>query len=176
MLQVPITSGIVRFLVAHDAKINVRSKDGSSALLVATEGDEIKATKFLIENGAEVNVCDKDKTTPLDNVANGGPIQNVKILLDHGAKIDPIDKVGDTPLTTCLQGDDRPDIVKVLIEHGADVNHRNKAGQTALSLAKKANSTKIIKLLLAAGAKRGLAASLPKELPPQPSIRRAMFN
>ena len=162
----------MRFLISQGARVNSRAKDGTSALLAATESEDTEGTKMLLEHGAEVNISDKDRVTPLDNAANGEPVQIVKMLFEHGARVDPVDKDGDTPLTTCLESNNSPDIVAVLIAHGADVDHRNKAGETPLSLAKKNSYKQIIKLLVAAGAKRGAADPPTKErLLKEPSAR-----
>ena len=143
---------LVRFLIAQGADVNLRSKDGTSALLVATASADTEATRLLLEHGADPNVHDNNKKSPLGMMATAGLLPVIELLLAHGAKVDPVDNNGDTPLTACLGLDDRRDIVKVLIAHGADVNHRNNAGETALSRAMKERWTETSKLLQAAGA------------------------
>lgn len=145
---------MTRFLIAHGANVNKRSKDGSSALMVAAQSDYPEVAKLLIEHGAEVNISDDSKSTPLENAVYPGSIKIVNLLLTHGAKVNSIDTAGCTPLIRCMRSNNQSKIVAALIAHGADVNHRDEYGQTALSDAKDAHFKDILKMLIAAGAKR----------------------
>lgn len=142
--------GKVRSLVAVGADINVRDRNGDSALERAADKGCLDIVKFLVEKGAEVNNYNADNWTPLMSACNRGYFEVVKFLVENGASIDFAARFGKfderTPLMqAAFCGHE--EIVKLLIEKGADAGYTNKKGETALSLAAAKGRNKIVSLL-----------------------------
>ena len=57
---------IIQHLLQHGANPDVRTKDGVSALDLATRNGGEKAVQMLIEGGADVEAADDEGLTPLD--------------------------------------------------------------------------------------------------------------
>jgi hypothetical protein len=58
----------IRALLDNGAKINERSADKSTALLIATINGRFDVAKYLVERGADVNIPSMDDATPLYGV------------------------------------------------------------------------------------------------------------
>jgi hypothetical protein len=142
--------GKVRSLVAAGADINVRDKNGDSALEHAADKGCLDIVKFLVEKGAEVNNYNVDNWTPLMSSSNRGYFEVVKFLMENGANINfaaRFGKLGErTPLMqAAFCGHE--EIVKLLVEKGADAGYPNKKGETALSLAAARGNKNIVSFL-----------------------------
>jgi len=75
---------IVRYLLEHNATLDIRTPTGITPLAVAVWRDDIKIAEFLIRQGADVNATStKDGRTVLDVSKSD---QMTKMLLAHGAK------------------------------------------------------------------------------------------
>jgi ankyrin repeat protein len=93
--------------------INARDKDGSTALMVASEKGDIEMAQFLIQNGADVNAKNIDSYTALMYVAYKGNLEIAELLIKHKADVNARDKDGWTALRyASIQG--RNDIMKLL--------------------------------------------------------------
>jgi len=102
----------------------------------------------------------KDYTQALADIASVGDVSAVRAMLDHGADVNAYDPLGRTPLMYAVTSDILPlEEVKLLIDRGADVNARDKhkkggdTGLSVLDMAKFHGDTKIVDLLVKAGAK-----------------------
>jgi uncharacterized protein len=98
--------------------VNMKDKEGYSALLIATENGDIDMVKLLLEKGADVNATDIDGYTSLMYVAYNGNLEIAKLLLEHGADIYARDKDKWTALMIA-KIQKREDIVELLRKHGA---------------------------------------------------------
>jgi serine/threonine-protein kinase len=81
----------VKLLLEHQAKPNLKAKDGSTPLIQAVTYGRPLVAQILISKGADVNLADSGGSTPLMIAADASSyIQNpthlIKMLLDHGAK------------------------------------------------------------------------------------------
>jgi ankyrin repeat protein len=75
-------------------------------------------------------------------------------LLAAGADVNSKDALGVTALMHAAYADyAEVDRVKLLLDHGADVNIRDSRGDTALRMAKRKGATKVVAMLVGAGAK-----------------------
>ena len=79
---------LVELLIAKGATVNLRSSDGSTALMFAARNGDTLAVNALLRNGAEVNIADKEGETPLMKAAaNSCNEETVRALLSAGADL-----------------------------------------------------------------------------------------
>jgi ankyrin repeat protein len=169
---------VARVLIEHGADVNLRSKAGLTALLLAVRQHDVESVRLLLEARADVN--DKvasDPTATGPRVSSPGVGTNaLRVAINHSYY----------------------DIAELLLDKGADPNATDSAGFTALHAAvmRRAggnpergdrsegeldeNSTQFLKTLLARGANPNAALPL-KRLPPNfnpdgyPSIENVQY-
>jgi ankyrin repeat protein len=137
------------FLLELGANVNLRGKDGSTALTKALENahegrNRHETALFLKSRGAE--------PTTLAVAAFVGDMDAVRRFIDAGADVDertPPD--GLTPLMAAALGGQR-DVAARLLHSGCSVDAKDKKGMTALVKAVRMGQTKVLKVLLNAGA------------------------
>lgn len=109
-------------LLAKGADVNIKSKQGNTALLLATQ-EEISpdVIKALLDKGANVNEITVDDFSPLQLAAMFTPYSEViNMLIDAGADLERQNSVGKTPLILAIQINQNPEIAETFIERGAD--------------------------------------------------------
>lgn len=111
---------IIRFLLERGAKVNVRSKDDRTPLLMIDEiesEDEIlvEIVKLLVAKGANVNVQDKSGNTALMSACEEESLEAVRILLEAGANPNLKDEDGET----AIERTDSEEIKQLLKRYGA---------------------------------------------------------
>ena len=166
----------VKALVAAGADINDGRPNGVGPLSWATNGPN-NVLVWLLEHKANPNPGRRtpnktpgtDGMTPLMEAAVFGATDNATALLEWGADVNAKSERG-TPLMWAA-GSDRagPDMIRLLLDRGADPNMvasrcercihepRSEDGSTdltALMLAKQRGETDIVRMLIAAGARR----------------------
>jgi ankyrin repeat protein len=155
----------IRAMLARGAKVNIRDREGQTALVFAIDTVPERAlvltiARMLIAAGADVNLKANDEAVPLQLAVyefedKRGEL--VRLLLAAGADANAKDNYGTTVLMHAIHGATQEatliNNVRQLIRAGAQVNIRNKLGQTALSIALENNNDDLIKLLKQAGAK-----------------------
>jgi ankyrin repeat protein len=83
-----------------------------------------------------------------------GDARDLAFLIDHGADVNGKDPEGRTPLLLAAASDVvPPSVITALIDRGADVNVSTASGQTPLDLARQRGKTRVVDLLVKAGAK-----------------------
>jgi ankyrin repeat protein len=88
---------IISELLKYGAKVNVRSRNGTTALIQAAghpSRDDSSFIAELIAAGADVSAADNDGETALMAAAEHGHITKVKLLLANGAQVGMKDKLG----------------------------------------------------------------------------------
>ncbi len=150
--------GRCKTLVKYGADVNIPAMNNHTPLFVAGTLD---IAKFLVTSGAKVDVVSDYGATPLFSAVDANL---VSYFLSKGMDVNHKDKDGNnTLITDCvyvhnayIQGDDIQDQyvpkIKLLISKGIDVNFKGKKG-TALQIAQRDPLEKIVKVLVAAGAK-----------------------
>lgn len=138
-------------LLADGVDVNVRSGDGSTALLWASHWDDHHAAELLIEGGADVNAANELGATPLWSASMNGSETMVKRLLEAGADPNLPLRLGETPLMVASRSGN-PAVVQALIEAGAEVNVTGPRSQTALMWAVAQQHEAVVRVLLDAGA------------------------
>jgi ankyrin repeat protein len=151
-------------LLTQHADVNVRSNDGSTALLWAAHWGDVKMTELLLRAGADANAANDFRMTPLSQACLNGNATLVELLLKAGANPNTPIATGETPLMTCAKTGGA-DAVKALIAHDAAVNAKEPVqNQTALMWAAAERHPGVVKLLIDAKAdlqartKRGFTA------------------
>lgn len=142
----------VRTLLSSRANVNVRSEDGSTALLWAAHWNDVAMATMLVRAGADANAANDLRMTPLVQACTNGSAALVALLLRAGANPNVAAGTGETPLMTCARTG-VVETVRLLLVQGADVNATEpNQHQTALMWAAAAQHPKIIETLIEAGA------------------------
>jgi uncharacterized protein len=142
----------VRALLTRKADVNVRSDDGSTALLWAAHWNDEATADLLIRAGANANVSNDFGMTPLSRACTNASAALVQLLLDAGANPNARIATGATPIMTCASTGNA-DAVRALIARGADVNAKEPSEkQDALMWAAAERHPNVVRLLVEAGA------------------------
>lgn len=120
---------------AKNVNLELKSRNGDSALLIAAYRGNLKAVTDMLAKGAEPN---RPGWTALHYAAAVGRNDIVQLLLDHAAYIDAGSANGTTPMMMAAR-DGHILTVKLLLDEGADATLRNTAGWTAIDFAKSNN-------------------------------------
>jgi ankyrin repeat protein len=142
----------VRTLLDQHADVNVRSEDGSTALLWAAHWNDLQAAELLVRAGADANAANDFRMTPLSQACTNGSVAFVSLLLTAGANPDTPVATGETPLMTCARAG-AADAVRALLVRGADVNAKEPTQhQTALMWAAAEQHPRVLETLIEARA------------------------
>ena len=131
-----------------DIKLNLRQRDGSTALFGAVQKNCPEIVELLTGKGADVNLPLSDGTTPLCVAAFEGYTKVVEHLLQvPGVNINQAGADRSTPLYyACHQGHRK--IVGLLLNNGADPDMAALSGMVPLHIACTEGDTEIVELLL----------------------------
>jgi len=78
--------------------INVKDKEGRTALHYACDRENTELVQLLLEHNADVNLEDEEGETALHYACLVGNLNIVKKLLEHGAQTSKKNKEGETPI------------------------------------------------------------------------------
>ena len=139
-------------LLTQHADVNVRSNDGSTALLWTAHWGDVKTTDLLLRAGADPNAANDFGMTPLSQACVNGSGALVELLLKAGANPNTPIATGETPLMTCSKTGGT-DAVRTLIAHDAAINAKEPVqSQTALMWAAAERHPGVVKMLIDAKA------------------------
>jgi ankyrin repeat protein len=142
----------VRALLSKRPDVNLRSEDGSTALLWAAHWNDLQTAQLLVRAGADPNLANDFRTTPLSQACTNGSPELVDLLLKAGANPNAPIGTGETPLMTCARSGS-VEAVRMLLVHGADVNAKEpNQNQTALMWAAAEQHAKVLQPLIEANA------------------------
>ena len=142
----------VRTLLASHTAVNVRSQDGSTALLWAAHWNDVDTATLLIGAGADPNAANDLRMTPLVQACTNGSAALVAGLVNAGADANTPVATGETPLMTCARSG-AVAAVRLLLARGADVNAREPhQHQNALMWAAAERHADVVRTLIEAGA------------------------
>jgi ankyrin repeat protein len=134
-------------LMQRKARVNMRNRNGETALSIAAYLGRAQYARRLVEAGAEINFFG---WPPLAYAAYNGHAEIVDYLIEHGAEVDAKAENGSTALFFASRLG-HIEAVRTLLAHRADPSIVNDHGETALDWALKGNHTHIADLLRAAG-------------------------
>ena len=120
-------------LNARGIDLNLRARNGDTALMIASYKGDVAAVKALLDKEAEPN---NTGWTALHYAAAIGNDQIVQMLLDASAYIDAGSPNHTTPIMMAARAG-KILTVKLLLDSGADVTLKNDVGMNAIDLAKK---------------------------------------
>ena len=142
----------VRALLRQRVDVSARSADGTTALHVAAERNDLELVTLLIAAGADANATTRYGATPLMLACVNGNRVLVDALLDAGADPNAASPHGETVLMTASRTG-VASVIEALVDRGADVNAREDTrGQTALMWAAGEGHVDAITKLVASGA------------------------
>ncbi|HEX6043801.1 MAG TPA: ankyrin repeat domain-containing protein [Pyrinomonadaceae bacterium] len=147
---------VVKVLVQRGADVNVKDKQGYTALFHAIEAmyDDVELV-LLSQPGLDPNARGLNGTTALLKYVWRDRKDAVDVLLKRGADVNAQDADGDAPLHGAAENGN-VEILNLLLDKGADPNVKNKLGGTPLMWAAVfGNETAAARLL-----ERGADASL----------------
>ncbi|XP_029988973.1 ankyrin repeat domain-containing protein 29 isoform X2 [Sphaeramia orbicularis] len=122
---------IVKLLFEFGASTEFQTKDGGTALTVASQYGRSKVVDILLKNGANVHDQLNDGATSLFLAAQEGHVTVIRQLLSSGAKVNQPREDGTAPLWMAAQLG-HSEVVKVLLLRGADRDADRQDGTTAL--------------------------------------------
>jgi uncharacterized protein len=145
-------SASVRVLLAKGADVSRPEPDGTTALDLAVDRDDLKIAELLIRAGANVRSANRYGVTSLYRACTNGSAAMIGQLLAAGADPNTALPEGETALMTAARTGNVASVA-VLLAHGANVNAKEGwKGQTALMWAAAANNAAAAKVLIEAGA------------------------
>ncbi len=126
-------------LLARKADVNIRSRDGDTALRLACSQDDAEGmVQLLLSHGADTGTRDEDGKTVLHNAVFYAKPELIRLLLEHGADPNARDNDGETVLRNMNLIYSDPTLapklesVELLLKHGADPDARNEYHETPL--------------------------------------------
>lgn len=127
-------------LNARGVNINLRAKNGDSALMIAAYKKNKIAVEMLLAKGAKVN---NDGWTALHYAAAAGDTEIIQLLLKKSAEVDAPSPNLTTPLMMAA-GSGNIYAVKAILDAGADLNLVNEQGLSAIDFAQRAGQAEIV--------------------------------
>ncbi len=147
----------------NGANVDVRDRNGDTALIRSIRTGNHTVVQILLENAADVNLRAKTTETPLIMASRTGDVEIVKMLLSFGADVNARDEHGRTALIAAVISL-HPAITDLLINGGANMNVRDDDGKTALAIAAEKGDKTLVDIL-SKERQSSLSSVTPEDLP-----------
>jgi ankyrin repeat protein len=132
--------------------VNAPQIDGTTALHLAVNRDDLETVDLLLRSGANVKAANRYGVTPLSLACTNGNGAIVEGLLKAGADPNTTLPGGETALMTAARTG-KVEAVKALLSHGAVVDAKeSQRGQTAIMWAAAEGNVEAVEALIEAGA------------------------
>lgn len=139
----------VQYIVSLTDDVNIRNRDGNSALYLTILKNRQRVGEMLLEKDADIFSANTNNNSPLRLALKyGGSVQDWLIT---SKTIKSTDGSGNTVLHYAAEWQ-YADAISSLLIKGADINVKNANGETCLFSAAKTNNPDIIQLLVDGGA------------------------
>lgn len=139
----------ISYIISLTSDINIRNRDGNSALYIAAQKNLQKVGEMLLSKDADIFSTNTNNSSPLRlALKNGGAVQDWLIT---SKTIKETDGSGNTALHYAAEWQ-YAEAIKSLLTKGADIKVRNANGETPLFNAAKSNNPQIIQQLVDGGA------------------------
>lgn len=140
---------VLNLLLSYGASVNSAAEDdGSTPLLIATQGQHKEAVEILLANGADPNATRGDGVTPLYIACQNGYTELVEPLLKYKADVTlPVIADGATPLFISSQNGHWA-AVTYLLQYGAQPDIPRTDGVTPLFIAAQNGHKEVVERLL----------------------------
>ncbi|TFJ46131.1 hypothetical protein CKN80_04715 [Carnobacterium divergens] len=126
------TTESIQKLIEDGADLTTINEKGASALLIATQENNIATATALLEAGADVNQQDQLQDSPFLYAGAEGRFEILTLMLDKKPNYNLLNRYGGTALIPAAEKG-HVDNVRLLLEKTPiDVNHINQSGWTAL--------------------------------------------
>ena len=124
----------LRALVAAGENVNVRAKNGMTALMFAVASNaNVRVVKMLLEAGSDVYARDRQERTALIYAALSNTNPDVtKALVDAGADVNTKTSWDQTVLMCAAERNTNPNVIQVLLDAGANKDAKDSNGKMAL--------------------------------------------
>jgi hypothetical protein len=123
-----------RLLIDAKADLEVRDKDGFTALRFASNQGTLECLQVLIESKADVNTADDDGDTPAHSAAATDHPMSLGMLIDAKADVNVKNMDGQTPaMGACMQ--DSLTCLQLLVDAKADLSEKTKNGLDVVFMA-----------------------------------------
>ena len=150
-------------LLAEGASVSWKDGGGRTALMIATQKNDLALARTLVDAGSDVNERDATLLSPYLCSGANGVHELMALYLAHGADVKSVNRFGGTVL---LPSSEKGYLktVQVALKSGVPVNHANHLGWSALLEAVILGDggerhQAIVRLLLAGGANPAVADS-----------------
>ena len=144
------------YLMQRKARVNLRNRNGETALSIAAYLGRARYVQRLVDAGAEVNFFG---WPPLAYAAYNGHTEVVEYLIKRGADVDAKTENGSTALFFAARFG-HIETVRALLKHQADPTIANDNDETAVDWALKGKNTDIEDILRAAGGRSGKSVTI----------------
>lgn len=125
--------GVAELLIESGTRINERSIDGVTPLMMAIDLNEKSVIELLVKKGADLDVTDICQTTSLMSVSCAGDMKLAKLFIDYGANMDLTDNHGRSALFhACYSGSVK--LVEMFLEKGFNIDLQDNTGHTVLMM------------------------------------------
>lgn len=145
---------VARYLIARGANVNAQTAQGQTPLFKSDE----QMTKMLLKAQANPNVVDDNVNTPLHHAAHENHVGAIRLLIGASTNVNVCNREGKTALwlvcdrTSEFNLDRSLEIVDLLLQRRADPNIACLQGKPPLELCIQENRSKLVGLLIKAGA------------------------
>lgn len=152
-------TAIFQQIFQREPDANRRRSDGTSLLMEAASAGSLPLVRYLLNLGAKVDAVDKGGASALLRAsASRADSSILEILLEKGAHPNLSDSGLRTPLMLAAEAGDATK-VRTLLRWKSDVNALDRQRETAISKAIAKRQSKVVGVLIQAGAKPGLEDS-----------------
>ncbi len=115
---------MVKELLQHGARPDVRNVLGTTALCEAVSISDVQMVEMLLKARADPNIGNDDDQTPLMLAARNGSLPIAQALVKAGARVNQREKYRNQSALMWAIGANSPEVTELLIRHKADVETR----------------------------------------------------